>query len=122
MSTKSTILYIPGQAHLYEEAFDDEHLYLQLEGVEFTAAPTSVTVGIPRIVWEVLRQAGALDLPFAQLTDKDLDARARQFAERFSHPGDPAGLRAQCLERDRKRRTQQQRLLAGYTALRDSLT
>ena len=54
MSTKITVRHGP-QYHLYKECLDNEHIYLSLESINFTASssvefvgPPSVTLQLPR--------------------------------------------------------------------------
>lgn len=68
MSTKVTIR--AGQHHhLYEECFDDQHVYLQLDHVQFHASSSAdfigptITVRLPRalaVQLGLLPQSGAL--------------------------------------------------------------
>ena len=75
MSTKSTIIY--GKTfHFYEECFDNQHVYLELEGTHFEAGYNHVMVPIPIHIWESIRHYGAPDLSLAALTDDELDALA----------------------------------------------
>lgn len=71
MSTKSTVAHGPN-FHLYQEAFDDDHIYLELEGVQFEAAYNRVMVPIPVHIWEVIRTYHGVDLSFADKTDEEL--------------------------------------------------
>ena len=54
MSTRAT-LASGLDFYLFEELFDEEHVYFELEGTEFEAAPGSVRVQIPLPIWEVIR-------------------------------------------------------------------
>lgn len=52
MSTKSTISYSPNEFHLYEDLWDADHVWLEVEGdlaltLHVSANHKSVTVGIP---------------------------------------------------------------------------
>jgi len=71
MSTKSTVAHGPN-FHLYQEAFDDDHIYLELEGVQFEAAYNRVMVPIPVHIWEVIRTYPGVDLSFAEKTDDEV--------------------------------------------------
>ena len=51
MSTKSSISH-SNRHHLYHEVFEDNHVYLELERVEFDASPARVTVEIPKDIFE----------------------------------------------------------------------
>jgi hypothetical protein len=63
--------------HLYREVFDDRHLYLELEGVQYEATYNRVMVPIPVHIWEVIRQYEGVDLSFADKTDEEV----RQYVE-----------------------------------------
>ena len=76
MSTKATIAY-GANFHLYHEGFDEDHVYLELEGTQFEAAYNRVMVPIPVHVWEVIRQYPGVDLKYADKTDAEL----RQYVE-----------------------------------------
>ena len=61
MSTKSSIACGPN-FHLYHEAFEQDAVYLELEQAFFEASPNKVTVAIPVVIWEVIRQHAGADL------------------------------------------------------------
>jgi hypothetical protein len=63
MSTKSTIR-LGKNWHFYREAFDQDHVYLELEGSPFEATNDRVMVAIPVATWEVIRhhQEAGVDL------------------------------------------------------------
>jgi hypothetical protein len=73
MSTKSTLVTGPN-FHLYAEAFDDDHLYLELEPCQFEASDTGVKIEIPLSVWEVIRQYSMADFSFADKSDAEIQA------------------------------------------------
>ena len=76
MSTKSTIVY--GKTfHFYEECFDNQHVYLELEDTHFEAHYNRVMVPIPIHIWESIRHHGGPDLSLALLTDTELDSLAQ---------------------------------------------
>jgi hypothetical protein len=75
MSTKSSIAY-GEDFHLYQDLFDEEHVCLRLEHVEFEAARDAVTVKIPLHVWEFLRSYPGADLSDAHKTDDEIDREA----------------------------------------------
>ena len=73
MSTKCSLAY--GDCfHLYQECFDEDNVYLEIEGVEFEATPERVMVTIPIAIWETIREHTNLDLSYADLTDEELGA------------------------------------------------
>jgi hypothetical protein len=80
MSTKATIAYGPA-FHFYQEAFDDDAVYLELEGVQFEAGYNRVMVPIPVHIWEVIRQYPGVDLSFAEKTDAELAQFVEQEVE-----------------------------------------
>jgi hypothetical protein len=71
MSTKSTIAH-GRNFHLYHEAFDEDYVYLELEGTKFEAAYNRVMVPIPVHVWEVIRRYPGIDLKYADKTDAEI--------------------------------------------------
>jgi len=77
MSTKSTIAY-GRNFHLYHEAFDEDYVYLELEGTKFEASYNRVMVPIPVHVWEVIRRYPGVDLKYADKTDVEI----RRYVER----------------------------------------
>src|SRR5574343_478775 len=76
MSTKSSIACGPN-FHLYHEAFEQDAVYLELEQAFFEASPDKVTVAIPVVVWEVIRQYAGADLSWAAKSDEEI----RQWVE-----------------------------------------
>ena len=77
MSTKATIAHGPN-FHFYHEVFDDDHVYLELEGAQFEAGYNRVMVPIPVHIWEVIRQYSGVDLSFAEKTDEELQRYVEQ--------------------------------------------
>jgi hypothetical protein len=71
MSTKATIAYGP-TFHFYNEVFDEDHVYLRLEQVQFEAGSNRVMVPIPVHIWEVIRRYAGIDLSLAEKTDEEL--------------------------------------------------
>ena len=65
MSTKSTIAH-DRNFHLYREAFDEDYVYLEVEGTKFEASYNRVMLPIPVHVWEALRQLDRLRDEFAR--------------------------------------------------------
>lgn len=55
MSTKCTLVQGKG-FHLFEECFEEDAVYLELEKAEFEASNHSVKVRIPIEIWEVIRR------------------------------------------------------------------
>ena len=88
MSTKCSIAHGTG-FHLYNDSFDDEHVFLQLDKADFEATPDSVMVKLPLHVWEYIRSFPGADLSDADLSDeqiheeaiKAVDARMTQAAQ-----------------------------------------
>jgi hypothetical protein len=76
MSTRATIAH-GDHFHLYHEVFDEDRVYLKLDGIAFVATPHAVTVAIPRAVWACIRRSGEPDLSAADETDEALSARVR---------------------------------------------
>lgn len=72
MSTKATI-YAGDKFHFYNECYDDDNVYLELEDVEYFAERNSVTIAIPNELWQVLREYESVgDLKFAEYTDEQI--------------------------------------------------
>ncbi len=71
MSTKSTIAY-GSNFHLYNEALDEDYVYLAMEGVQFEAGYNRVMVPIPMHIWEYIRQFSGIDLAWIERTDDEL--------------------------------------------------
>jgi hypothetical protein len=71
MSTKSSIACGPN-FHFYHEAFEQDAVYLELEQAFFEASPDKVTVAIPVVVWEVIRQYAGADLSWAAKSDEEI--------------------------------------------------
>lgn len=85
MSTKSSIAH-GDNFHFYHEIFDEEFVYLRLEGVEFEATNSEVTVQIPMDVWEVIRQHRGIEFDLADKTDEELKKHAeKDISERLEH-------------------------------------
>jgi hypothetical protein len=83
MSTKSTIAY-GRNFHLYHEAFDEDYVYLEIEGTQFEASYNRVMVPIPVHVWEVIRRYPGIDLKYADKTDAEIRRYVEQEVdERF---------------------------------------
>ena len=72
MSTKSSLAY-GNNFHFYQECFDEENVYLELESVEFEASNNKVTVTIPVAIWSVIRAYGAVDLAYANYSDAEIE-------------------------------------------------
>lgn len=85
MSTKSTLAHGPN-FHFYSEAFDDDYVYLELEGAQFEAAYNRVMVPIPVHIWEVIRRYPGIEFDYADMTDDELrDYVESEVDERMKH-------------------------------------
>jgi hypothetical protein len=85
MSTKNTLSY-GDDFHLYTEAFDNEHIYLNLNNVEFEATQNSVCITIPVAIWEVIRQQVGVDLSWVDKSDQFIEEYVKKFVnERIEH-------------------------------------
>ncbi len=71
MSTKVTVAY-GKNFHLYKEIFDENFIYLELEGVQFEASYNRVMMPIPVHIWEIIRQYEGTDLSWASRTDDEI--------------------------------------------------
>jgi hypothetical protein len=81
MSTKGTIAF-GDNFHFYREAGDNDRVYLELEGVQFSAGYNRVMVPIPVHVWEVIRQYQGIDLSAADMTDDEIRDRVGKEVDR----------------------------------------
>lgn len=85
MSTKATIAHGP-TFHFYHEVFDEDHVYLRLEQVQFEAGSNRVMVPIPVHLWEVIRRYPSVDLSLAEKTNEELLAEVvRSVDERIAN-------------------------------------
>jgi hypothetical protein len=71
MSTKVTVAY-GENFHLYQEVFDEDFIYLELEEVQFEASYNRVMMPIPIHIWEVIRKYKGIDLSWASRTDEEI--------------------------------------------------
>ena len=71
MSTKVTVAY-GENFHLYQEVFDEDYIYLELEGVKFEASYNRIVMPIPIHIWEVIRKYQGIDLSWASRTDESI--------------------------------------------------
>jgi hypothetical protein len=81
MSTKTTIAY-GRNFHLYHEVFDEDYVYLELEGTKFEASYNRVMVPIPVHIWEVIRRYPGIDLKYADKTDAEIRLYVEQEVEK----------------------------------------
>lgn len=81
MSTKASITLVEG-IHLYQECFDEEHVYLEFGKCAFEAQFTSdsaqISVAIPLHVWEFLRTLPGGNYHLVDKTDEELRAEVTQ--------------------------------------------
>ena len=80
MSTKSSFAY-SDNFHLYAECFDDNNVYLEVEGVEFETSSGRVMVSIPLEIWEVIRQYSNIDLSLVNKNDDEIKADCEVFVK-----------------------------------------
>ena len=80
MSTKATIAHGPG-FHFYHDLFDEDHVYLEVEGTQFEASYGRVMVPIPVHVWEVIRRHPGGDLQLPNTTDDELRPHVEQIVD-----------------------------------------
>ena len=84
MSTKCSLAHGPG-FHLYREVFDDNNVYLEVEGTHFKASYNRVMLPIPVPVWEVIRCCQGADYEYVDKTDAELrDEVERSVDERLT--------------------------------------
>ena len=77
MSTKSTVAHGPA-FHLYSEVFDEDNVYLEIEGTHFEASYNRVMIPIPIHVWQIIRRCPGTQLNYAKKTDEELRFQAEQ--------------------------------------------
>jgi len=77
MSTKSTLAHGP-DFHLYHECFEQDNVYLELEKTHFECYPDRVTVAIPIVVWEVIRQSAGANFSWAAKSDNEIRSYVEQ--------------------------------------------
>ena len=101
MSTRCTIIH--GQDfHFYNEIFDDDHVYLELDTPHFQAGYGRVTLPIPIHIWETIRHLGAarMDLVDEQddallsMVERCVDKRIAEYQQALSKTPERAGLSA----------------------------
>ena len=86
MSTKSSLAH-GEDFHFYTEAFDDEHVYLELNKAEFEATQDHVMVRIPLEVWITIQQvkpprldvAGTSNQELLELVQAEVDERIARY-------------------------------------------
>ena len=77
MSTKSPLAQ--GKTYsLYEEIYDRETIWLQLDGVAFEATHRGITSGIPLDVWEIIRRHTFAKYDLVGRSDRELCKLAAQ--------------------------------------------
>ena len=83
MSTKCSIAYGENKFHFYHECFDDENVYLELEGenLEYEASPGRVMVKIPNEIMAVLQVAFKHDVSLAALTEEQVIADCEKYVD-----------------------------------------
>ena len=95
MSTKASLAY--GDIfHLYEDLFDDEHVYLSLTDMEFEASKDGVTLAIPLHIWECIRQFSNARFDLVdhshemvlEMVTKKVDERIKRYNENGKRSGD----------------------------------
>jgi hypothetical protein len=99
MSTKNSLAHGPG-FHLYREAFNDDNVYLEIEGTHFEAAYNRVMLPIPVHIWELIRRYPGASYEHADKTDDELrdevehavDERIARFREAKDQGKPLAGL------------------------------
>lgn len=73
MSTKCSIVW-GDNFHFYTDCFDDEHVFLSLQGgeLEFEATSGEVVIGIPKSVWGAIKGCDLVAQDLVDLTDDQL--------------------------------------------------
>jgi len=74
--TNKNILLNGRNYKVYTRCFDEENIYLQFEGFEFSTNDDSVTVAIPLNVWENLRKVdGISQLDLVNMSDSEIEKK-----------------------------------------------
>jgi len=81
MSTKFTIAH-GDEFHFYNEVFDYDHVYLELNTTHFEAAYGRVMVPVPIHIWETIRHLGGARFDLIDKEDVDLLATIEQSVDR----------------------------------------
>jgi hypothetical protein len=96
MSTKATVAY-GNNFHFYRECFDEDFMYLELEGVQFEAGYNRVMVPIPVHIWEIIRKYEGVDLSWASQTDPEIlryvEQEVDKRIDRYQQTGEEKGKR-----------------------------
>ncbi|MGB5637286.1 MAG: hypothetical protein WBM44_24890 [Waterburya sp.] len=77
MSTKITVAH-GDNFHFYREIFDEDYIYLEIEGVQYEASYNRVMMPIPIHIWSVIRQYQGIDLSWALRTDEEIMSYVEQ--------------------------------------------
>lgn len=77
--TNKNILLNGRNYKVYTRCFDEENIYLQFEGFEFSTNDDSVTVAIPLNVWENLRKVdGISQLDLVNMSDSEIEKKVAE--------------------------------------------
>jgi hypothetical protein len=96
VSTKRSVAW-DKDFHFYTDCFDDESVYLEIEGVEFEARPDRVVVTIPKSIWLVISASRVLESEWLDKTDAEIESYAvAAVDERIKKYGGSDGLGALC--------------------------
>lgn len=87
MSTKCTIAY-GEDFHFYHECFDDDNVYLEIEGddieyeaMKMLAGPGRVMIKIPNAIMAAVQKSFKHEVSCAQMTDEQVLAEATKFVD-----------------------------------------
>jgi len=70
--------YVCRPLQLYHDCFEQDNVYLELEKTHFECYPDKVTVAIPVVVWEVIRQSAGADFSWAAKSDDEIQSFVEQ--------------------------------------------
>jgi hypothetical protein len=73
MAVKATLAY-GKNFHFYQEALDNNFVYLELEDAPYDIGYRRIMIAIPIDVWETIRGLGAAHLDLVNTSDEDLIA------------------------------------------------
>jgi hypothetical protein len=71
MTIKTSLAY-GKNFHFYQEAHNDDYVYLELEDAPYDAGYRRVMIAIPIDIWETIRGLGGANLTLVSATDEEL--------------------------------------------------
>lgn len=71
MTIKTSLAY-GKNFHFYQEAYNNNYVYLELEDIPYDAGYRRVMIAIPIDIWETIRGLGGANLDLVNATDEEL--------------------------------------------------